>query len=70
MLWARDLEWSLPGNDNGAAVAYCHGKHREWLMTVKVTAEKKGNWNHQSESPTFFSQQVDTHVDIYANAPK
>ena len=29
MLRARDLEWSLIGNDNGAAVAYCHGKHRD-----------------------------------------
>lgn len=50
MLWARDLDWSLIGNDNGAGVAYCHVKHSEWLMTIKVNAEEKRNWNHWFES--------------------
>lgn len=73
MLWARDLEWSLIGNDNGAGVAYCHGKHREWLMTIKVTAEKKRNWNHSQSLVWIFLllhlfQHINTHVDIYSNA--
>lgn len=33
MLWMTDLEWSFIGNDNGAGVVYCYGKHTELFMT-------------------------------------
>lgn len=35
MLWMRDLEWSFIGNDNGAWVEYCYGKHTKLFMTKK-----------------------------------
>lgn len=70
MLWARDLDWSLIGNDNGAGVAYCHVKHSEWLMTIKVNAEEKRNWNHWFESSRsyIFSQHNDAHVDMHVHS--
>lgn len=39
MLWMTDLEWSFIGNDNGAGVVYCYGKHTELFMTKQ--REKK-----------------------------
>lgn len=70
MLWARDLDWSLIGNDNGAGVAYCHVKHSEWLMTIKVNAEEKRNRNHWFESSRsyIFSQHNDAHVDMHVHS--
>lgn len=68
MLWMTDLEWSFIGNDNGAGVVYCYGKHTELFMT-----KQRGKKKHKFFCYGFlfwlllFSMHIDTCEQIFVS---